>query len=393
MKEFKVLMFGPQRVGKTSVLSSMLKQFKSETAITDINISLTPDEITKDVVEAKIKDLKEIFDKKASDKSDDRWTIDTNKTPAKEKYRFIMSVAGAADDIGITFTDIPGEWLREQSKKTANGEIDNVTEKELQKELQESSVIIVAIDTPHLMEENGMYHDACNFGGHVNRLIQQSSGEKMCPKLVLFVPLKCEKYYHEGRMDEVNKAVKDKYKMAIASMSKGEKAENYMVAITPIITLGGVVFDDFGRDSEGYVEIITDNAMSFSKPEAAFYKLYDKAPKFAPKFCEQPLLYILKFILDITDFEPPKKASRSFIKEVFKPTKGMKSIYNKIMGKGDKIEIGFEDLLLLNPQILIFGRAMQYVFTPEAQNNIQEAVLKLKVSGSGYEVLQNPFEK
>ena len=254
MREFKVLMFGPQRVGKTSVLSSMLKQFEKETAITDINISLIPDEITKDVVNSKIKDLKETFNKTVSDKSDDRWTIDTNKTPVKEKYRFIMSVAGATEDIGITFTDIPGESLREQSQKTANGEIVNVTEKELQKELQESSAIIVAIDTPHLMEENGMYHDACNFAGHVNRLLQQSNGEKICPKLVLFVPLKCEKYYYAGLMDEVNKAVKNKYKMAIASMGKGEKAENYMVAITPIITLGGVVFDDFGRDSEGYVK-------------------------------------------------------------------------------------------------------------------------------------------
>ena len=69
-----------------------------------------------------------------------------------------------------------------------------------------------------------MYHILYNF-------LKNIKGEKDIPRMILFVPIKCEKYYHEGRMDEVNKEIKKQYKLLFDDFGTLPKKDLYTVAV------------------------------------------------------------------------------------------------------------------------------------------------------------------
>lgn len=73
--------------------------------------------------------------------------------------------------------------------------------------------------------------------------------------MILFVPLKCEKYYNqrklsEDRMEELNVKVKKAYEKLITFITQGENKDRYECAIAPIFTLGNARFNRFaGNDT------------------------------------------------------------------------------------------------------------------------------------------------
>lgn len=284
MAQFNVLMFGSRRAGKSSILSSMIDSFEALKSTTASNITLTATEDTAGILKTKKADLKKIFDMKIQDSM--KWVIDTGATQFGDTYTFTMSAPGS-EEHRLCFKDIPGEWLM-------------TNEATLKEELKQSQIIIIAIDTPHLIEEDGEHSDAFNIISNVNTLLSYIKSSEDVPRLVLFVPIKCEKYYHEGRMEEVTAAIEEQYENLITALKTGKKEKLYTVAITPILSLGGVVFRDFLRDENGDVDLIrlqdSKNPSLYLRPKAAYYKLYEPAPVFAPKYCEQPVLYILSFI-------------------------------------------------------------------------------------------------
>lgn len=373
--QYKVLMFGPERVGKSSVLASMIDQFEKIKNNTGGNITLTPDESTAMLLEDKKMNLQNIF-KDKNRLETNRWPVDSDKTPGSYDYDFVLSIEGAEKDINITFTDIPGEWLKDSA------ETDRI-----HRLMDESTVIIVAIDTPHLIECDGDYK-FFNYCDQVSNFLS-ATPQKAHPRLVLFVPIKCEKYYHENRMEEVNDAIKKAYKKAIFSLRKGTKKDTYMVAITPIITLGDVIFDDFLRNEEGDVlcfEAQRDEngkvvefsdaarAWSYMRPKMAYYKFYGDNPVFSPKYCEQPLLYTLNFILQMA------KVSRKTT------TKKKKSGLQRI----------FELFLLIYniPLFVVYKITWDRVFSNKnVIETVEKVIQEVKIEGDGYEVIQNPFKE
>lgn len=290
LADFNILMFGSRRAGKSSVLASMIASFDQLGLELAHRISLKPTDQTQLLLENKRDELQTVFRKGKDDPV--RWSVDENPTDNPYEYEFQMSIQESPKSYTINFMDIPGEWLKEPEK-----------EKRLVKELNQCQIIIIAIDTPHLMEENGRFHDAFNIPKDISRMIKAIRNQKL-QRMFLLVPIKCEKYYHEGRMDEVREAVKKGYASLLNELEKRNKKRRnelkHTVAITPIFTMGGVVFDSFGRNQQGIIDIfnqgISIRSLRF-RPKVAFYKLYEKAPRFAPKFCEQPMVYLLCFIL------------------------------------------------------------------------------------------------
>lgn len=364
---FNVLMFGSRRAGKSSILASMIDQF--EAVKVESGISLEADEATMLLLEKKRGGLRDIFMKK---KIGERWLIDEEPTSSSYSYNFHMSVRDSEKKYVISFTDIPGEWLME---------CDN--QNEIVKKLEESQVIMIAIDTPHLVAENGAYSDAFNIADQVDRLFRLAPADKDTPKQILFVPVKCEKYYHEGRMDTVTQQIEIQYENLLTSFKTGKKKDMYMVAITPILTLGGVEFDDFLRDEEGDVDLITNSSIPslYLRPKAAYYKLYSKDPSFQPKYCEQPVLYLLDFILQGADFVKKSEKAKEDGKEK-KPSWFHKAVI--------AVEIV---MYFISPVAALFIEVCRQVAEDKILiENARQAVKAIKTEGDGYKVLQNPFQ-
>lgn len=369
MSNFNILMISPRRTGKSSMLASMISNF--DTVCSYSQIHLKADESTKDLLKNKTDSLEEKIKKH---KVGESFPIDENRTTQPYDYTFTLTVNGSEKKHTLIFTDINGGIIYNDL------ELDNLKEK-----ISKSQILIIAIDTPHLMEENGRFNKPFNNPHKMESLLHNFS-EKEPVKLILFIPLKCEKYYYEGRMDEVNSRVKMAYADLLKEYGTNPKVKSqYTVAITPILTAGGIVFDDFGRDEFGEVDAIREssNPELFYRPKKAFYKLYQNKPYFCPQFCEQPVLYLLNFILKydkiVVKKEVKKEKQKGIMRAIEVVVKGIFGILMSALA----LLLGDRDDLIELWRDLFSDRKL-----------IEEAVKvkgNIKTSGDGYEIIQNPF--
>lgn len=374
MAQFNVLMFGSRRAGKSSILSSMIDSFKDLNSTSASNITLTATEDTAGILKTKKADLQKIFSMKIKDTM--KWVIDVGATDVSYTYDFTMSAKGSSQQHILSFKDIPGEWLM-------------TNEATLKKELRESQIIIIAIDTPHLIEEDGEHSDAFHITNNVNTLLSYIQSEEDVPRLILFVPIKCEKYYHAGRMQEVVDAIETQYENLLTALRTGKKKNLYTVAITPILSLGGVVFRDFQRDENGFVDVIevhdSSNPSLYLRPKAAYYQLYQPAPSFAPKYCEQPVLYILSFISKtVKGFELQARQKLPLNKKnPKKEDSGLGKLFSGLL---------MLVIALLFPQAPVLKKLWEDISKDRTLvQTANETSIHLKTTGDGYKILQDPM--
>ena len=323
LSDFNVLMFGPRRAGKSSVLSSMIHSFYNLDWQQMNNIQLQEgDEFTREYLAGKREELAYSVDKAQ------KQLLTVSRTEAAtdttNNYVFNLHYGTARKSLTIDFMDIPGERLM-----GSHGDWDVW----LRSELQNCQIIIVAIDTPHMMEENGKYHDAFNRPQKICDLFKSAKMDRRISRLVLMVPIKCEKYYHEGRMNEVTDTIRHRYGNLLSFLTGFSKTT---VAITPILTMGGIVFDSFEAPSDGLAALFEQGSLK-GRPKKVNYKLYQKDPAFRPKFCEQPMIYLLSFILATTKSGSMKFSSiLEFITNPWKSLKRLLNLWNEL---GNDVEL------------------------------------------------------
>lgn len=345
-EDFKVqvMMVGGRRCGKTSILAAMKSNFDDRFAKTDLTFSYGNVD-TLDILEEKRNEINEYF-RKAGNRT---FVPDSNPTEAVQEYSFSIGIAGKRGKIKIDFVDYPGEWMTvKKSYQEHRQEIVNYMKK--------SSVIIVAIDTPHMMEEEGRFNEsinACHCTGEMLKLAFEEADISM--SLVLFVPLKCERYLVDGRIEEVRDKTIESYKDLIHYFKRF--ANKYEVAVTPIFTLGDAMFSHFKRD-EKTMEIKMKGP---GIPDEAVYYFGDTAVKEPhPLYCEQPLVYLLVYLMQMT-------------------RNAKKNEYDR----GSSI---YKSLLILQQIIFRTTSARDY---DEQMKTLMQA---LKKSGDGYRILQNPMQ-
>ena len=283
MDSINVLMLGGRRVGKTTLLTSMMDRFDWLEIVTDGNIHLSATEETGTILHYRKMELRKSFESFwKAEKNNPLVSFDLYPPMQVSTHDFDLNapcIAGRQ----VSFTNIPGEYL--QSSQYEH----NVREL-----LAKSQVVIIAIDTPHMVEEispklgYGKYHDSYNRVKEVTRFLKSNLQDKKDPSMVIFVPVKCEKYYHQNNTDShklgmgmVNSMVKKGYSELIAFLTCGTVRERCTTAIMPVLTMGGIEFFEF--DDHSYTGLYS-------------FVLDPNLRKFNPMYCEQPLLLI---ILDI----------------------------------------------------------------------------------------------
>lgn len=278
----KVCMMGARGVGKTSVLTSMFHDLNAVNSQTNLQLLTTEDpgtgmDFTAEAIFKKHEELLQMFHSTAPN------------APIKDAgiaasfdvrdYYFRFGVKGQSARIDLQIRDFPGEFIHSKPD-------------EVKGFIGESNAVLIAIDTPHLMEADGRFCEAKNSIAEITDFFMSTLGDIKEEKLVLFVPLKCEKYYNEGRMQEVAEAVLERYALLIDFLSSGGSKKHVACAVTPILTVGDVVFSDFLRDDRGNIRTIKDGML----PARAIYVFSGTTPSYSPKYCEQPLCYLLSFI-------------------------------------------------------------------------------------------------
>lgn len=168
---------------------------------------------------------------------------------------------------------------------------------------------MIAIDTPMLMEEPdqahpdkiGRFNDDSNrpaiVCNKVKRVLADRANPEI-PSLIMFVPLKCEKYYNENRMNEVNKKVHAAYR-TLFDFFGGPNEGNFEVAITPILTFSEntAEFSRFKTDDNGDIILDSNRLPESELPAESIYIRLNSQAVYSPMFCEQPLLYALEYLL------------------------------------------------------------------------------------------------
>lgn len=277
----KVTMMGARGVGKTSVLTSMY--YNMNTAMNKTNLYIRANEGTQQILSDKVQNLQDMFldDNTMSDSVQSGIAGDKNVTT----FEFDFGLTLKNINIGIELKDFPGEYV--------------LSEPETVKEyIDESNAIILAIDTPHLMENDGKYNEAKNRTKVITEFFKEALNSESGEKLVMFVPLKCEKYLIENRMDEVGEKVKSTYIELLKFLRDRDNLYGIegkiACVLAPIFTLGEIKFDRFELDENG--NIAEAHIGELCLPKKATYAYTKPGASYKPKYCEQPLYYLLTFV-------------------------------------------------------------------------------------------------
>lgn len=318
----RACMMGPRAVGKTTILTAIFHN--TSESIAQTQLKFVPNADTLALMNVCSNQLNEIFEKKKS--IEDRPIAGIAASDKVNKFHYEFGLKGKKTAIDLEIKDFPGEYV-------TNG----LHKEEVDTFISESNAILLAIDTPHLMECGGEYNEAKNHCELIANYFKSNINIED-EKLILLVPLKCEKYYFEKRMNEVNDAVKNAYQNLLTAISGFEMIA---CAITPILTIGGVEFDKFSTDSYGMVAK-NENGL----PQAAYYKFYSKNPNLKPMFCVQPLYYILSYITN--QYENNKKKGnvfKRFVSSLFDLFSSDKELFKAMKECGEyklKDEKGYE---------------------------------------------------
>lgn len=348
----KVLMMGGPRSGKTSALAGLVDTMINGEVRNLIEVKdVTQIDAVRQKLAQKVENLKNTL----KDSLGKYIIVDDSKTENYQHYTVEFAIPGTKDKLNIVFTDANGEFF----------ESGRSHESEIAKIIKDYDVFVIAIDTPSLMEavnpDNPLMNEPINKAiNNVNDIhnfityLDDKNGADA--KMVVFVPLKCEKWAHAGELEKVCDRVKEVYNTPIKAL---ESKKNVEIDILPIQTVGNIVFQEhqksllcltegdspqrcsiiegkttvrFSDGRERLIDKLSDrfipdpqapvkDGSSILRPNSWFRVI---SKDYAPHNCDQLAFYVLQFILSkylfIKEVEQKKKkakrSGRSFFRSI-----------------------------------------------------------------------------
>jgi len=272
MQELKITMLGSRNVGKTTLLTAMYEQFANN--MSGIDLQLTPEEESSAILQERLIELKSLLNTFQS-----RGGIQGTEGEPEDLRSFLFDLGrkGKPPSLRLNFRDYPGGYLL--SKATPE-------QKQFVKTLMTECVaVLVAIDAPALMEAKGRWHEKINRPQQIIDKFATAYQGLQSPRLVILAPVKCEKYLQSEQLSlELTSRIKEEYKRLFELFSSDSLKSKVAVVITPVQTVGSVIFSRVDeKDGE---------------PHFIFRKTGHDA-KYSPKDSEQPLRYLLRFVLKL----------------------------------------------------------------------------------------------
>ena len=276
-------MLGPSGSGKTSMLACMNRTLEDMLPGT-----FYPDRKTFGILDDAYENLKISADS-------DKIQFDVHALKGTEEISmFDFKIVGNKSTMPVRFYDFPGGYIERSANDSDYDEIVKI--------VKQSAAIIIAVDTPYLMEpehERGKYiRQACT--RDIELVIKSALGESdNQDRLILLVPIKCEKYMKDY---DSRQALKQAVKYAFSdtvNMGKDTYKGRIAIAIVPINTIGNVKFSRFKTEGERVTEQV-------------FMKL--RGRKFSPQYTDQPLRFAMSFLFE--QFKKQQERSKSFFGKI-----------------------------------------------------------------------------
>ena len=318
----QILMLGGRRSGKSSILASVLYSLKNNklcsfTDQTDYSGS-DSDNIP---LHAKRIEIDNYLRTRQKVGENSNFLVDMTPTKDEGVYKLKIQINGSKD-VFFDFVDVPGEYM-----EATNNNHSNLVEK-----VKSSDVYIIAIDTPYLMQEdNPNINTVYNRTEEITHLLANISIEKdIDRKLIIFCPVKCEKWTQSGKAEEVTDKVAEVYSDLIDNWERNSAVD---IWVMPIETAGGIVHSKlldgyrmFKDDKDKTGELCSINPLTqqvmlkdgTTRLKTSVYKVEDEPDKsllfdftqlplswymtndknFSPRYCEQPAYHILRFLVN-----------------------------------------------------------------------------------------------
>lgn len=262
-----ICMMGPRAVGKTTVVTSIFS--KSQETVGDSKIFITP-------ANANANELPS-YESKLVAAIERQDHANLPATEVESDFLFDLGILGKPSTVKMSIQDYPGEYLTSD---------DSAKKQKLNDFAMQSHIILVAIDTPYLMEDDGRFNSEKNLPEVVMSYLTKHPDE-ISNKLVMFIPLKCERYYYENRMNEVADRVLKTYKLEKSQELRSFFDNNNVASvIAPILSLGGIEFDKMVDNTSG-------RGIISKLPQ---FRMYEANPTYNPLFCSQPFYYLLTYV-------------------------------------------------------------------------------------------------
>jgi len=262
-KELKITMLGARGVGKTSILTALYEQFAS--TIGKVGLQLTPDDESINLLQRRLEQLKALLD-------DFEATGGLEGDENPQSFKFDLGKKAARPSLKLVFHDFPGGYLNQNPQFVKEALIDCIA-------------VLIAIDAPALMEARSRWHEMINKPKQITNFFQQTYVDLQEPRLVIFVPVRCEKYLqNEKDANDLLHQIKDKYAELLELFNSENLRNKVVCVVTPVQTVGTVVFSRIEEKDK--------------RPHFHFRKISHDA-EYKPQDSDQPLLYILSFILKL----------------------------------------------------------------------------------------------
>jgi hypothetical protein len=167
----------------------------------------------------------------------------------------------------------------------------------VKQQLLQCDAVIIPIDATALMEkktgrvnysEVGTWHEEKNDPERIITLLKDAYAGLTVPRLVILAPVKCETYMRTSQdAENLLQHIQIGYQKLLNFLKSDALFGKVAVVVTPVQTVGNVVFAYHKTDDQGFTKFY------YNKTEI-------KAP-YAPKDGDQPLRYVLRFLLNLSN--------------------------------------------------------------------------------------------
>lgn len=296
--ELNIIMVAPRQIGKTSLLAAMHEEFDKTFEQANLQTWTEDTRTLQAITDCKqvLKTIDPKFQKSVyrNDRLVDPWD--------DEGFVFELG-SGGRKFMAIRFTDPSGEYF--------NLNATQIQKDYVKEQLLKCDAVIIPIDATALMEkktgrvnysEVGTWHEEKNDPERITTLLKDAYAGLTVPRLVILAPVKCETYMRTYQdADNLLQHVQIGYQKLLNFLKSDGLFGKVAVVVTPVQTVGNVVFAYHKTRDDGFIKF------EYNKTEI-------KAP-YAPKDGDQPLRYVLRFLLNLYN-EEKKRQLQQYQKEL-----------------------------------------------------------------------------
>lgn len=245
-KKSQIVMLGGRRSGKSSILATIVYSMEHQTRGDLFTVKKTEQVNDEDgglgvELYEKIRELSGFINSPLRMVKNSQFVVDMTPNNGRTTYSIYTSINGKKDAV-FEFLDVPGEDMRERIYNEEKGEeVHSEKFDSLLLKVKNSDVIVIAIDTPYLMETDENTNDIYNRISEIKKLcssIEPSNDKDR--RLIILCPVKCEKYVLHGMADDVTDKVCYAYKDLINNLI-GKEID---IWVMPIQTAGGIEYSN-----------------------------------------------------------------------------------------------------------------------------------------------------